>query len=88
MTDKLEHMIAYGLALLRRSHHAASLWYLGLALLALGGGIEIAQGLMGMGREADWRDFYAVPSAPLGLSLCMAGLRHWARWVDPWLTRR
>src|SRR5476651_1472694 len=74
ISDKLEHMIAYGgLAfcyggLIMPRHYV----YLGLALLALGGGIEIAQGLMGWGRDADWRDFYAdALGTALGLSLCM-----------------
>jgi hypothetical protein len=91
MTDKAEHMIAYGgLALcyggLMTPRHYV---YLGLGLLALGGGIEIAQGLMGLGREADWRDFYAdALGAAIGLSLCMAGLRHWPSWAERWLIRR
>jgi hypothetical protein len=91
MTDKLEHMIAYGgLALcyggLMRPRRYG---YLGLALLALGGGIEIAQGLMGWGRDADWRDFYAdALGTALGLSLCMAGLRHWPSWAAPCLKWR
>jgi hypothetical protein len=91
VTDKLEHMIAYGgLALcygglIAPRHYG----YLALALLALGGGIEIAQGLMGLGREADWRDFYAdALGAAIGLSLCMAGLRHWTSWFEQWQTRR
>ena len=91
MNDKLEHMIAYGgLALCYGGLLAPRRYpYLGLALLALGGGIEIAQGLMGWGRDADWRDFYAdALGAALGLSLCMAGLRHWPSWVERWLKRR
>ena len=77
ISDKVEHMVAYvGLALWfgglmppRRYVHLA------LALLALGGGIEIAQGLMGLGREADWRDFYADAfGVAVGISLCLAGL--------------
>ena len=91
ISDKLEHLIAYcGLAL----------WFggllpprgylqLGLALLVLGGGIEIVQGLMGLGREADWRDFYAdALGVALGLSLCMAGFQHWASWLEQWPKRR
>lgn len=91
ISDKLEHLIAYsGLALWfggllppRRYMH------LGLALLALGGGVEIAQGLMGLGRDADWHDFYAdALGVALGLSLCMAGFRHWASWLEQWPKRR
>ena len=90
VSDKLEHLIAYsGLALwfggLLAPHRYLPL---ALGLLALGGGIEIAQGLMGMGREADWRDFYAdALGAAFGLSLCMAGLRHWASWLEQWPKR-
>ena len=88
VTDKAEHFTAYfglaawfgGLLLPRRY------LFLGLALLALGGGIEIAQGLMGWGREADWRDFYAdAAGAAAGLALCLAGLRHWVKWLEGWL---
>lgn len=87
ISDKLQHVTAY---------LALALWFggllaprryllLALALLALGGSIEIAQGLMGLGREADWYDFYAdALGAALGLSLCMAGLRHWATWLEQW----
>lgn len=88
ISDKVEHFTAYfGLAL----------WFgglvmprryalLALALLALGGGIEIAQGLMGWGREADWHDFYAdAIGAFAGLALCLAGLRHWVKWLERWL---
>lgn len=91
VSDKVEHLVAYfGLALwfgglvpLRRYLALA------LALLMLGGGIEIAQGLMGLGREADWRDFYADSlGVGLGLAVCMAGLRHWATWFEQWPKRR
>ena len=91
ITDKAEHMIAYGgLALwfggLVAPRHY---WILGLALAALGGGIEIAQGLMGLGRDADWRDFYAdALGAALGLSLSMAGIRFWPTWIERWLKPR
>ena len=87
ISDKFEHLVAYaGLAI----------WFggllpprrfpqLALALLALGGAIEIAQGLMGLGREADWRDFYAdALGAGFGLSLSLAGLHHWATWLEQW----
>jgi VanZ family protein len=87
LSDKLQHLLAY---------LALALWFgglmaprrylpLALGLLALGAGIEIVQGLMGLGREADWRDFLAdALGIGLGLSLCMAGLRHWATWLEQW----
>ena len=60
--DKAEHLIAFGvmmgwfgqLALERRLRAN-----LALAFMALGGGIEIAQGLMALGRTAEWNDFFA-----------------------------
>ena len=89
--DKLQHLVAYsGLAL----------WFgglvpprrylqLALTLLALGGGIEMAQGLMGLGREADWRDFYAdALGAALGLALSLAGLSQWPAWFERWPRQR
>lgn len=87
VNDKIEHLTAYfGLAawfggLLMPRRYAL----LGLALLLLGGGIEIAQGLMGLGRQADWKDFYADAAGVIvGLALCLLGLRHWASWFERW----
>lgn len=91
LNDKAEHIIAYGGLALCFGGLIAPRRYLllGLLLLALGGGVEIAQGLMGLGRTADWHDFYAdALGATLGLSLCMAGLRHWASWTEQWLRPR
>jgi len=87
VNDKVEHIIAYaGLAL----------WFGGLTepsrylrlflwLAVLGGGIEILQGTMGLGRDAEWLDFVAdCAGAIIGLLLCVAGLRHWASWIEHW----
>jgi VanZ family protein len=61
---------------------------LGFLLLLLGGGIEIAQGLMGMGRESDIRDFAAdTVGVALGLGLCLLGLRYWVAGCE-WLLRK
>jgi len=90
VSDKLEHLLAYlSLAiwfsgLVRVRHYP----WLALALLALGGGIEITQGLMGLGREADWHDFIAgAGGVGLGLLLGLIGLRHWVRWLEQWPRR-
>lgn len=90
LNDKVEHIIAYGGLALCFGGLLAPAHYLrlALALLALGGGMEIAQGLMGLGRTPDWHDFYADAfGAALGLALCLAGLRHWAGWVEQCLIR-
>jgi VanZ family protein len=91
VSDKVEHIVAYsGLALWFGGLMSPRRYvYLGVVLLALGGGIEIAQGLMGLGREADWRDFYADAfGVALGISLCLAGLQHWASWLAKWPKQR
>jgi VanZ family protein len=90
VNDKVEHIVAYtalaiwfGGLLERKSYVRVALW-----LLALGGGIEIAQGLMGLGRTADVRDFLADGLGVLiGLGACLAGLGHWVSWIERW-TRR
>ncbi|MGH8253886.1 MAG: hypothetical protein ACRES2_07575 [Steroidobacteraceae bacterium] len=87
ISDKVEHIMAYsGLALWFGGLMPPRRYvYLALALLALGGGIEIAQGQMGLGREADWRDFYADAfGVGLGILVCLAGLQHWASWLEKW----
>ena len=90
VSDKVEHTVAYlGLALwfgglVRLRNYLR----LALALLALGGSIEIAQGLMGLGREADWRDFLAnACGTGIGMLISLAGLRHWVRWLEQWPRR-
>jgi hypothetical protein len=90
LSDKFEHAVTFavlalwfaGLIELR-----GYLW-LGLLLLGLGGAIEIAQGLMGFGRQADVRDLFADGAGILaGLALALMGLRHWVRWFERWLSR-
>lgn len=90
VNDKVEHISAYvalaiwfGGLFTRRAY----LW-LALGLLILGGAIEIAQGLMGLGRTADVKDFLADGLGVLiGLSVCLAGFGHWVSWIERW-TRR
>ena len=90
VSDKYEHFTAFA---------ALTLWFgglveprrypiLALLLLALGGAIEVAQGLMGLGRQADVRDLYADGAGIVtGVLLGLAGLRHWVRWTERWLSR-
>ena len=91
VNDKVEHFVAYA---------ALALWFGGLTeprgyfkllfwLLLLGGGIEIAQGMMNIGRMAEWKDFFADSAGTcVGLLLCLAGLRHWASWIEHWTRER
>lgn len=87
ISDKIEHAAAFSAlaiwfgGLLPQRRYA----WLALALLALGGAIEIAQGLMGFGRLADVRDLIADAwGIAFGLTLCALGLRHWAQRVERW----
>jgi hypothetical protein len=85
LSDKVEHALAYALLafwfaslVLRRSF----IW-VALGLLALGGAIEIIQGMMPYGREGDWYDFYAdAAGIALGLMLASTRLGLWLRWVE------
>jgi VanZ family protein len=90
VSDKIEHAVAY----LMLGFWFASViarWdyiFILLALVALGGGIEIAQGLMGLGREADLRDFAANSiGAGLGVVLALTPLGRWAELLERCLTR-
>ena len=90
ISDKIEHALAYvaltlwfGGLFRPRSYGWIALW-----MLVLGAGIEIAQGLMGLGRTADIRDFYAdAAGVAAGLALALIGLRHWVAWLE-WLWQR
>jgi VanZ family protein len=87
LSDKVEHATAFSVlalwfgGLLPQRHYG----WLALALLALGGAIEIAQGLMGLGRRADVHDLVADGwGIAFGLTLCALGLRHWAQLLERW----
>lgn len=85
MWDKLEHMLAYvllafwfGSVIFRRDFPG-----LVIALLVFGALIELAQGVMGLGRQADWRDLMAnAVGAVLGVALALTPLGHWPHWVE------
>lgn len=89
--DKLEHFATYcGLAV----------WFTGLyprarylrvivGLLALGLGVEIAQGLMKLGRAAEALDMAAnAAGLTAGLLLAISLTGNWARRVESWLQPR
>jgi hypothetical protein len=87
ISDKIEHAAAFSAlavwfgGLLPQRHYT----WLAVALLALGGAIELAQSLMGLGRLADLRDLVADGwGIAFGLTLCALGLRHWAQLVERW----
>jgi VanZ family protein len=83
--DKLEHALAYvamafwfGCVVVRRD----ILW-VGLALLAFGGLIELLQGWMGMGRSADLFDLVADGvGILLGLLLVISPLGRVPAWLE------
>jgi len=57
--------------------------FIGFGLISLGGAIEIAQGAMRMGREAEWLDFLANSlGVSIALGLAYAGLGMWMVWVE------
>ncbi|MFM1885229.1 MAG: hypothetical protein RL026_386 [Pseudomonadota bacterium] len=85
VSDKIEHALAYALlalwfgGLFRVSHF---LW-VGLALSLLGAAIEFAQGAMGWGRQADWRDLLAnTAGIVIGLMAAATRLGRWASRVE------
>jgi VanZ family protein len=86
--DKLEHITAYVLlttwfgAMFERRGYAL----LALLLLLLGIGVELAQGWMAVGRQADWRDLVANSAGiGIGLFLSMRSRQSWLARVEQWL---
>ena len=76
--DKLQHALAYAvLFLLGRQAGYRSNWGLPLALLALGGAIELAQGAFTMTRSAEWLDGLADA---VGIAV--------GRWLALWAERQ
>jgi VanZ family protein len=83
--DKGEHALAF---------FGMSVWFGGLVrysrypviavlMLLLGGAIEIAQGTMGLGRDADIMDWIAdAVGIAAALAVLYLGLGAWARWIE------
>jgi VanZ family protein len=84
-SDKVMHFSGYLLL---------SLWFAGVArrsrylvvgslLIAFGGALEIAQGMMHQGRNADWWDFLANSlGIATGLGVAALGLGNWMVWIE------
>ncbi|HEX7115099.1 MAG TPA: VanZ family protein [Steroidobacter sp.] len=90
VSDKVEHMAAYGVL---------ALWFAGIyprsrypviagGLLAMGVAIEWLQGAMHVGREADFLDVIAnCVGIACGLTLALLWLGGWAQRVEAWIKR-
>lgn len=85
LSDKVEHALAFGMLafwfgsiLVRRD-----LLWLALALVAFGGLIEVAQGLMRLGRDADLLDVVADSVGIVaGMLLALTPLGRWAGFIE------
>ena len=86
--DKLEHLLGWA---------ALSAWFgslferrtfpwLVVIMIAIGGGIEVLQSWMALGRQGDWRDVL-FNSAGVATGLFVAGARResWFALVERWL---
>ena len=89
--DKIEHSVAFFTlaiwfdGLLPRRDYV----FLFLAMIALGGGIEVAQSLMGLGREADIWDLVAdAKGACAGVALALTPLGRWPALLEGLLVQR
>jgi VanZ family protein len=83
--DKVLHFTGYFLlatwfgGVARRTRY----WAVGLGLLLFSGLIEIAQGMMQHGRQAEWLDLLAnALGITAGLVLATLGLGKWMIWVE------
>ena len=87
--DKVEHFTAYcGLAVwFTGLYPRARYWQVVSGLLALGLGVEVAQGVMQLGRSAEPLDMAAnAAGVGVGLLLALALTGGWARRVESWLS--
>ncbi len=87
VSDKLEHAAAYMLLTLWFTglYPRSSYWRIGLSMFLLGIVIEIAQGLMPFGRQADLRDVFANSiGILLGFVIALMGVGGWAQRIEAW----
>jgi VanZ family protein len=86
--DKLEHIGAYFILSLWIVGLVDRRWYprAGLAVLALGAAMEVAQGLLTVTRQADVLDLVADGvGIALALALAYLGIGGWASRLERWL---
>jgi VanZ family protein len=84
-SDKLKHFLAFGLLAFWFGSIVvrADLPWVGVAVVAIGGLIELLQGAMELGRDAEWLDLVAdALGVALGLVLVLTPLGRWARWFE------
>lgn len=84
-SDKIVHAVGYfGLAMWFAGITRARRYPLvGALLIAFGGVIELLQGAMHNGRQAEWLDLAADSVGVVGaLALAYAGLGRWAVWIE------
>ena len=84
-SDKVLHFTGYFLlatwfaGVARRSRY----WLVGILLIAFSGAIEIAQGLMHNGRNAEWMDLFAnTCGVTAALIIASLGLGRWMIWIE------
>lgn len=90
MSDKFEHSLAYALLTVwfTGAYPRSSYVRIGLAMLALGIAIEIAQGAMPFGRQMDFRDVIANSlGIAVGLAIAWIGLGGWALRIEAWASK-
>lgn len=85
VSDKFEHLAAFA---------ALGFWFgsivvrrvllpIAVALLAFGGLIELLQGAMALGRQADWLDVRADGiGVAIGVLLSLTPVGRWALWLE------
>ena len=83
--DKIEHCLGYFLltfwfcGIYPRSHY----WKVGLAMLGMGVLVEVLQGAMQLGRQADLMDIVAdIAGIVPAVLLALTPLGRWPRWVE------
>ncbi|HTQ37367.1 MAG TPA: VanZ family protein [Steroidobacteraceae bacterium] len=88
--DKAQHMIAFGTLafwfggiVVRRE-----LLWVAVGVILFGGLIEVAQGTMHLGRDADWHDLAADAfGTVIGVMLALTPLGRWVCWFEALVAR-